>query len=211
MDRGAWRATVHTVAKSQTGLSMHTRTHITSYKTWGEAWIEVWEVEVLLLRHWGASVHMRMNCCNPPGRSSRQGHRNECGWTGSLKTDSDIKTMKLQQGVVFYFACVFFFFKKDWTVQEERNRDGEDCFNDLEQCDPVWRIISNHRQVHACEWLTSTWRVIHNEFWKKYNKPHHEQAQSVITQTKKRRSGALPGTKTWDQGFIPFKAEYSRR
>ena len=31
MDRGAWWATVHGVAKSQTQLSMHTRTHIDMY------------------------------------------------------------------------------------------------------------------------------------------------------------------------------------
>jgi len=170
MDRGAWRATVHTVAKSQTGLSMHSRTHITSCKTWGEAWTEVWEVEILFLKHWGASVHMHTNCLYLPDISSRQGPRNECGWTGSLKTDNYIKTTKLPQEVVFCFACLvgcFFFFFLDWMVQEERNKDGEDCFNNLEQPDPGWGIISNHRQVHACKWLTNTWRLIHNEFWKK--------------------------------------------
>ena len=153
MDRGAWRATVHTVAKSQTGLSMHTRTHITSYKTWGEAWIEVWEVEVLLLRHWGASVHMRMNCCNPPGRSSRQGHRNECGWTGSLKTDSDIKTMKLQQGVVFYFACVFFFFKKRLNGSRRKKQGWRRL---LQRSWATWPCMKNHLQPPSSSCLRMT-------------------------------------------------------
>ena len=108
------------------------------------------------------------------------------------ETDNYIKTMKLPQEVVFCFAWLgFFFFFFLRLNGSRRNKDGENCFNDLEPHDPVWGIISNHHQVHASKWLTNTWRVIHNEFWKKYNKPHHEQAQSVITQTKKEDPGHL--------------------
>ena len=154
MDRGAWRATVHTVAKSQTGLSMHSRTHITSCKTWGEAWTEVWEVEILFLKHWGASVHMCTNCLYPPDISSRQGPRNECGWTGSLKTDDYVKTMKLPQEVVFCFACLvgcFFFFRLNGS---RRKKQGWRRL--LQQSWMTWPWVRNHLQPPSSSCLQMT-------------------------------------------------------
>ena len=117
------------------------------------------------------------------------------------------KNHETTTGSCFLFCLFgwFFFFFLDWMVQEERNKDGEDCFNNLEWRDPGWGIISNHRQVHACKWLTNTWRVIHNEFWKKYNKPHHEQAQLVITQTKKEDPGHLLAWRHGTSDLYPLR------
>lgn len=54
------------------------------------------------------------------------------------ETDNYIKTMKLPQEVVFCFAWLgFFFFFFLRLNGSRRNKDGENCFNDLEPHDPV--------------------------------------------------------------------------
>ena len=40
LDRGAWRATVHGVAESQTRLSPHTRVYV--FMSWTGEWMDQW-------------------------------------------------------------------------------------------------------------------------------------------------------------------------
>ena len=61
MVRGAWRATVHGVAKSRTQLSMHTHTHNGTRKSWGEEVLRMGNGRSKRLgeRKWGPDQCMR--------------------------------------------------------------------------------------------------------------------------------------------------------